>query len=157
MNHIFKSPIGWLEIESSGESITKISFSNKKPKKTSCTSTLLKDAERELTEYFKGRRKKFSIVLSTKGTPFQQSVWKAIKKIPYGKTVSYKDIAEKAGNPKACRAVGQACRKNPIAIMIPCHRVIGTDGKLAGYSSGPFRGLRGAAKKRWLINHETKP
>ena len=97
---------------------------------------LLRQAADQLEEYFAGRRQTFELPLSTQGTPFQKSVWAALMDIPYGQTRSYKDIASAVGNPKACRAVGMANNKNPIAIIIPCHRVIGADGSLVGYGSG---------------------
>ena len=93
-------------------------------------------AKRELKEYFSGKRKKFSVPLNAQGTAFQKSVWNQLSKIPYGKTVSYRDIAIKIKNKKAVRAVGTANGKNPFCIIIPCHRVIAADGSLGGYSGG---------------------
>lgn len=90
----------------------------------------------QLEEYFCGNRKTFSIPLAPKGTDFQMKVYKALCDILYGETISYKQLAEKIGNPKACRAVGNANNKNPIVIIIPCHRVIGSNGDLVGYASG---------------------
>jgi len=97
---------------------------------------LLKQAIAQLKEYFAGARKTFDVPLSFKGTPFQAKDWKALLTIPYGETRSYKQIAELIGSPKACRAVGLANNRNPISIIIPCHRVIGSDGKLVGYGGG---------------------
>jgi len=97
---------------------------------------LLKEAHKQIAEYLKGQRKSFDLPLSPSGTEFQQKVWKALTSIPYGTTVSYKDIAGKIGNEKACRAVGMANNRNPIALIIPCHRVIGKNGKLIGYGGG---------------------
>lgn len=97
---------------------------------------LIRKAAKQLNEYLAGKRKAFDLPLEPEGTPFQKAVWKALTGIPYGSTRTYKDIAESIGNPKACRAVGMANNKNPIAILIPCHRVIGTDGKLVGYAGG---------------------
>lgn len=97
---------------------------------------LFKQCYKELVEYFTSGRKKFTFKIKLVGTEFQKKVWQALSKIPYGKTVSYKDIAEKINNPKAVRAVGLANKNNPLPIVIPCHRVIGKNGKLAGYSSG---------------------
>lgn len=91
---------------------------------------------RELTEYFLGKRKQFTVPLHLVGTEFQKKVWRALLEVPYGKTVTYKDIAKKIGNPKALRAVGMANNKNKIPIIVPCHRVIGSDGKLTGYAAG---------------------
>lgn len=94
------------------------------------------EAERQLESYFSGRLKSFDLKLASKGTDFQKSVWKALCEIPYGETRTYKDIAASIGKPKACRAVGLANNRNPIAIIVPCHRVIGSNGKLVGYASG---------------------
>lgn len=97
---------------------------------------LLKKAFTQLEEYFSGERKTFDLPLNPKGTDFMLKDWDALQTIPYGETCSYKDIAEKIGNPKACRAVGLANNRNPISIVIPCHRVIGANGKLIGYGGG---------------------
>lgn len=99
-------------------------------------TTLIKKAHNQLEEYFKGIRKTFDLPLAPKGTEFQKKVWKELLNIPYGSTCSYKDIAISIGNEKACRAVGNANNKNPIFIVIPCHRVIGANGDLVGYGSG---------------------
>ncbi|MFA9398797.1 MAG: methylated-DNA--[protein]-cysteine S-methyltransferase [Clostridiaceae bacterium] len=99
-------------------------------------TSLLKKANQELQEYFQGKRKSFSLPIKATGTEFQQKVWKELQNITYGKTSSYKEIAERIGNEKASRAVGMANNKNPIPIIIPCHRVIGTNGKLVGYAGG---------------------
>jgi methylated-DNA-[protein]-cysteine S-methyltransferase len=97
---------------------------------------LLKKAATQFVEYFGGKRKAFDLPLTLQGTDFQISVWKALQSIPAGETRSYKDVAALIGNPKACRAVGMANNRNPIAIIVPCHRVIGADGSLTGYASG---------------------
>jgi methylated-DNA-[protein]-cysteine S-methyltransferase len=97
---------------------------------------LIKKAAQQFGEYFKGKRKTFNLPLTMQGTDFQMKVWNALKKIPYGKTISYGELAAMIGNPKACRAVGMANHNNPIAIIIPCHRVIGHDGSLTGYGGG---------------------
>ncbi len=97
---------------------------------------LLRKAEKELKEYFAGRRKAFTMPMAPEGTAFQQSVWKALLEIPYGETLSYGEVARRIGNPKAARAVGMANHQNPLPIFYPCHRVIGADGKLVGYGSG---------------------
>ena len=101
-----------------------------------CETELIKQAKKQLFEYFEGKRKNFDLPLLKEGTPFQISVWSALEKIPYGETHSYKDIAIAIDNPKAVRAVGMANNRNKIAIFIPCHRVIGADGKLVGYGGG---------------------
>ena len=97
---------------------------------------LIKEAYRQLSEYLKGERRKFDLPLKPRGTDFQKRVWRALCDIPYGETRSYKQIAEAIGNPKAVRAVGMANNRNPITIVVPCHRVIGADGKLVGYGGG---------------------
>ncbi len=97
---------------------------------------LLRQAARQLEEYFAGRRKVFDLPLNPQGTPFQQKVWRALCAVPYGQTASYGRIAAAVGSPKACRAVGMANHANPIAIFIPCHRIIGSDGSLTGYGGG---------------------
>lgn len=103
----------------------------------------------EIKEYLEGKRKTFDVPLAPKGTAFQQKVWNALRTIPYGETRSYSEIAEMIGNPKACRAVGMANNKNPIIIMIPCHRVIGKNGSLVGYACG-------LEKKEYLLNLEAQ-
>lgn len=97
---------------------------------------ILNQTQMELQEYFAGKRKEFTVPVRLKGTSFQQEVWKALQKIPYGETRSYGQIAEMIGNPKACRAVGGANNRNPVMIIIPCHRVIGADGSLVGFGGG---------------------
>jgi len=97
---------------------------------------LIKRMAEEIEEYFAGKRRSFDIPLSMSGTDFQRSVWKALQTIPFGETRSYKDIATQIGNPKACRAVGMANNRNPVAIVVPCHRVIGQDGSMTGYAGG---------------------
>ena len=97
---------------------------------------LLRQAAAELTAYFAGQLRQFTVPLAPKGTPFQQKVWAALREIPYGETRSYKEIAAMVGNEKACRAVGMANNRNPLPIFIPCHRVVGANGKLVGYAGG---------------------
>ena len=99
-------------------------------------TTLIKKAYLQLTEYLNGERRTFDLPLNPQGTDFQKRVWKALCEIPYGETRSYKQIAEAIGNPKAVRAVGMANNRNPLLIVVPCHRVIGSDGKLVGYAAG---------------------
>lgn len=99
-------------------------------------TALIKRAYEELMEYFSGNRRTFDLPLHAEGTEFQMQVWNALREIPYGETCSYKEIAIKTGRPKACRAVGGACHRNPILIMVPCHRVIGTNGSMTGFGGG---------------------
>lgn len=108
-------------------------FNNESLKKQ---NIILKNTVTQLDEYFQGKRKSFELPIKLNGTEFQQKVWQNLQKIPYGKTISYKQLADMCGNPKASRAVGMANNKNPIAIIVPCHRVIGTNGKLTGYAGG---------------------
>ncbi len=107
------------------------------------------DSVRQLREYFSGSRHEFEIPLAPHGTEFQRRVWAALRDIPYARTVSYGDIAREIGNPKGVRAVGMANGRNPISIIVPCHRVIGADGSLTGYGGGMDR-------KKWLLAHESK-
>lgn len=110
---------------------------------------LLLEGERQLQEYFRGERQAFDLPLDAAGTPFQLKVWEALRQIPYGETCSYKDVAIAVENPKGVRAIGMANNRNPIAIITPCHRVIGTNGKLVGYAGGLHL-------KEYLLSHETK-
>ncbi len=107
----------------------------------------LKDAVKQLQEYFEGKRTMFNFPINPKGTDFQQKVWKALLEIPYGKTTSYLELSKKLGDVKAIRAVASANGKNPLWIVVPCHRVIGSDGSLTGYAGGLWR-------KKWLLEHE---
>ena len=133
---ILPSPVGPLEIVSDGTAITQISFATKKTKSTGRETKHLGLLAKELAEYFAGKRTTFSVPLNAEGTPFQQSVWRAMSKIPYGQTLSYGEIAKKIGKPNALRAVGTACGKNPIVIVLPCHRVTAASGGIGGYSGG---------------------
>ena len=112
-----------------------------------CETSLMKEAYRQLSEYLQGERKTFDLPLRMKGTAFQQNVWRALLEIPYGETRSYKQIAEAIGNPKAVRAVGMANNRNPLLVVVPCHRVIGANGKLIGYAAG-------IEKKEFLLRLE---
>ncbi|MBR0597725.1 methylated-DNA--[protein]-cysteine S-methyltransferase [Sinanaerobacter chloroacetimidivorans] len=137
--YYYDTPIGRLGIAEENGSITNLYFHGENIPEQDYQlneTPLLKDAGRQLEEYFAGTRKDFSLPLAPKGTNFMSEVWEALKRIPYGETRSYKDIAEEVGNAKACRAVGMANNRNPIAIFIPCHRVIGTNGSLIGYGGG---------------------
>lgn len=133
-----ESPVGTLLLLEDGKGICGIHFSTADvPECAAMTSTkLLEDAKTQLQEYFSGQRKEFTLPLSMKGTEFQKRVWSALQRIPYGETRSYKEIAEMAGCPKGFRAVGMANNRNPVAIVVPCHRVIGADGSLVGYGGG---------------------
>lgn len=140
------TPVGKMFLSSDGENITELKFG-------SCgedfPDAVTKKARAELEEYFAGTRKSFSVALKPKGTAFQKSVWAALCEIPYGKMASYGEIAEKIGNKKACRAVGMANNLNPIAIIIPCHRIVGANGALTGYAGG-------LDKKEFLLKLEAQ-
>jgi methylated-DNA-[protein]-cysteine S-methyltransferase len=141
------SPIGPLEVSGTSQGIVSVTFVKRKLPNDRTLPECVKKGIQQLDEYFKGARKSFSLKLIPQGTPFQKLVWRRLKRIPYGKLVSYGDVARAISNPQAYRAVGNANNKNPIAIIIPCHRVVGSDGKLVGYGSGIWR-------KEWLLNHE---
>ena len=155
----YQSPIGIMEIACTYNTILSIKFinnidSNKDvdsyenpciSRCTACTCECIK----QLNEYFKGKRKKFMLDIKPGGTDFQKKVWAALMEIPYGDTSSYGKIAEKIGNKKAARAVGNANKHNPVYIIVPCHRVIGSNGNLSGYGEGEWR-------KEWLLDHERK-
>ena len=134
MNSIIKTPIGNIEITEDNGKIISI----KKTEKNiiSTDNKILLQAEKELEEYFDGKRKKFTLPLDLRGTDFQLRVWNVLRKIPYGETRSYKEVALAAGNEKASRAVGMANNKNPILIVVPCHRVIGSNGAMTGFACG---------------------
>ncbi len=133
----YDSDIGKIGIAEDDSFITNVFFENGNLNDFIINETpLIKEAHKQIEEYLKGERKSFDLPIFPSGTEFQQRVWNALKNIPYGKTVSYKDIAIEIGNEKACRAVGMANNRNPISIIIPCHRVIGKNGKLVGYGGG---------------------
>lgn len=135
--YYYDTNIGKIGIVENGKSITHVEFMDIGLKDINIIeTTLIKEAFKQLNEYINGERKLFDLPLDPQGTQFQMKVWKALQEIPYGATCSYKEIAEKVGNVKACRAVGMANNRNPIAIIIPCHRVIGANGKLVGYGGG---------------------
>ena len=125
-------------IAEEGEHLTHLFFGNEKSPENAVEkwTPFLRKVAKEIEEYLSGKRKKFDIPLKLRGTDFQLSVWHALLTIPYGETRSYRDIAEQVGNARACRAVGMANNRNPIAIIVPCHRVIGADGSLIGFGGG---------------------
>lgn len=143
-----KTPVGILEIKGDAEGLASVLFkdsenvevSEKIPKE-------LKEAIHQLQEYFEGNRKQFNLKLSPEGTDFQKKVWKQLEEIPFGKTTTYQQMANQLGDPKVIRAAASANGKNPISIIIPCHRVIGSDGSLTGYAGGLHR-------KKWLLEFE---
>ena len=131
----YKSPIGFLEIICENNFLISLQLV-KNIGKSSIETDFTKNIKMQLAEYFSGKRKNFDIKISPKGTTFQRLVWNELLKIPYGKTKSYSEIAENIGNKNAQRAVGNACNKNPIMIIIPCHRVIAKDGNIGGFACG---------------------
>jgi methylated-DNA-[protein]-cysteine S-methyltransferase len=144
------SPIGRLTIFADGEGITEIRFPNNSavlPTQSVHKNKWLNQAVEQLSAYFDGRLKSFDLPLSLDGTSFQQGVWAQLQKVAHGTTASYGQIARDLGKPKAARAVGMANNKNRIPIIIPCHRVIGSDGSLTGFAGG-------LDTKRWLLRHE---
>ncbi|MBS9803846.1 methylated-DNA--[protein]-cysteine S-methyltransferase [Bacillus toyonensis] len=141
----YESELGLLEIKANQEGITSVIFVDERQEENK--NEIIEQCINELDEYFKGKRKEFTVPLSAEGTAFQKNVWDALYTIPYGVSTSYLDIAEKVGNTKAVRAIGGANSRNPISIIVPCHRVIGKSGKLVGYAGGLWR-------KEWLLKHE---
>lgn len=141
----YDSPIGLIKITANENAITGLDFVYKKTKEEE--NELIIICKKQLDEYFKGERIEFDLDIHLNGTEFQVAVWNELKKIPYGEKRSYKDIARAIGNEKAVRAVGGANNKNKIAIIVPCHRVVGSDGSLTGYAGGLWR-------KQWLLEHE---
>lgn len=134
-NTYYLSPIGRLYLEDDGEALTAL-YIDPSGDKQEKDSPVLKETIRQLDEYFKSTRKTFTIPVHFNGTEFQNKVWKALLDIPYGETCCYADVAERIGNPKACRAIGGAVNKNPVMIIVPCHRVIGKNGSLVGFGAG---------------------
>ncbi len=146
-----KTPLGIAKIIGDKNGIQSISVTDdvKIPKDIIKTvPAYLQTCIDQLNEYFNGTRKEFELQLNPQGTAFQRSVWEELRTIPYGKTKTYLEQSKRLGNPKAVRAVASANGKNPIWIVIPCHRVLGTDGSLTGYAGGLWR-------KKWLLDHES--
>lgn len=142
------SPLGVTKIEGDVDGIMSISVLNSNEKLTDIIPELLQDCVYQLNEYFEGKRQTFSLKLNPQGTDFQQKVWDALQTIPYGTTTTYLKLSQQLGDVKAIRAVANANGKNPLWIVIPCHRVIGSDGSLTGYTGGLHR-------KQWLLEHES--
>jgi len=143
-----KTPIGTARIVGNQEGINEISVLNEELDSSEHVPEVLLECVQQLTDYFNGERTVFSVQLDPKGTEFQKKVWDELLTIPFGKRTTYMKQTLKLGNEKAIRAVASANGKNPIWIIIPCHRVVGTDGSLTGYASGLWR-------KRWLLEHES--
>lgn len=143
-----QTPLGSARIKGDEDGIQSIEVLDESTEETTNFPEALKEAATQLEEYFQGSRTRFSFKLNPSGTDFQKKVWQALLEIPYGRTLSYLELAKRLGDAKAIRAVAAANGKNPIWIAIPCHRVIGSDGSLTGYAGGLHR-------KKWLLNHES--
>ncbi len=142
------TPIGNLQLEGTADGLTAVRFTGQSPNETHPIPESLKEAVFQLQEYFKGERTQFELKLDPGGTDFQKKVWQKLQQISFGKTASYQEMANMLGDPKVIRAAAAANGKNPIAVIIPCHRVIGSDGSLTGYAGGLHR-------KKWLLGHES--
>ena len=159
IKELYSSPIGELEICSTSNGIVGINFASLiRTENIGKSASNIGESDndnkshsaitsQQLDEYFSGKRQEFKVDIELNGTDFQKKVWKAILEIPHGETLTYSQIAKKIGKPNAARAVGMACNKNPLLLVIPCHRVIGANGVLTGYAGGLI-------KKQWLLEHE---
>jgi len=144
-----ESPVGWLGVETVDESLIGLSVHQQRDGRSERPSALTVEVVRQLKEYFWGERKRFSIPLDQSlGTPFQIEIWREMERIPFAETVSYGELAERIGRPKAARAVGQACHRNPWPLVLPCHRVVARQGE-GGYALG-------LTSKRFLLAHERR-
>ncbi|MCK0144208.1 methylated-DNA--[protein]-cysteine S-methyltransferase [Arenibacter sp. F26102] len=145
---IVNTPLGITKIEGDENGLISITVFDSEEKVSDIIPEVLEDAVYQLEEYFEGSRTEFSLTLNPEGTDFQIKVWQALQQIPYGKTVSYLELSKTLGDVKAIRAVAAANGRNPLWIVVPCHRVIGSDGSLTGYAGGIHR-------KKWLLEHES--
>lgn len=143
-----ESPLGWLKIITDDSSLLELEFMTEQPGDPK-ENVISKKAKKQLESYFSGNINAFNVPLNPQGTAFQQKVWKLVEEVPFGQTTSYQAISKKYGDVKAIRAVGGANGKNPIPVIIPCHRIVGSSGNLVGYSGGLWR-------KEWLLAHEAK-
>ena len=142
------SPLGSLLLEGDADGIQKLSVVEDPQDPSAEIPAELQSAAQQIHEYFQGQRSSFDLKLNPQGTSFQKQVWTQLVEIPFGKTATYMDMAKRLGDPKSIRAAASANGKNPIMIIIPCHRVIGSDGSLTGYAGGLWR-------KKWLLEHES--
>lgn len=147
----YQSPVGLLKIGATDHVINQVLFVNENEEITPVRelSTLLQQCIEQLIEYFNGARQVFDLPVYQEGTPFQNSVWSELLNIKFGRTISYLDLAKRLGDPKVIRAAASSNGKNNICIIVPCHRVVGTNNSLIGYSGG-------LPRKKWLLNHENK-
>ena len=146
---IIETPLGYTKVIGDENGIASVSILDTQEDQSEIIPESLLDCVTQLRAYFKKERKIFDLKLNPEGTIFQKKVWKQLKTIPFGKTISYLELSKLIGNVKAIRAVANANGKNPLWIIVPCHRVIGSDGSLTGYAGGLHR-------KQWLLNHESK-
>ncbi|SEL87546.1 methylated-DNA-[protein]-cysteine S-methyltransferase [Maribacter orientalis] len=142
------TPLGVAKITGSSEGLSSVIVLDSEEPLTDVIPESLEDAVYQLNEYFEGIRTEFQLDLNPEGTEFQKKVWSELQNIPYGRTASYMELSKLIGDPKAIRAVGAANGRNPLWIVVPCHRVIGSDGSLTGYAGGLHR-------KKWLLDHES--
>ena len=145
--NVIDSPIGKIAIFAENEKIIRLDLDTKEKADSVITEKVLLKAEKQLFEYFSGSRKIFDLEFEFFGTDFQKAVWNELLKIPFGKTKTYGEVAKAIQKPKAARAVGSACGKNPLPIIVPCHRVLGECGKIGGFAFG-------TETKEWLLSHE---
>jgi methylated-DNA-[protein]-cysteine S-methyltransferase len=145
-----KTPLGSCLIEGDANGVSKIWVLDEDAPVSDVIPPSLQEAASQLKDYFSGNRNTFDLKINPHGTEFQKKVWQALLEIPFGKTMSYHQLSVKLGDVKAIRAVASANGRNPLWIVVPCHRVIGSDGSLTGYAGGLWR-------KKWLLEHETPP
>ena len=146
---ILDTPLGFAKIVGDSEGVSEVSILNSEAQESQNIPESLNNCVQQLQEYFRSERQEFDLKLNPKGSNFQKTVWEALLNIPFGRTRSYMELSKKLGDPKAIRAVANANGKNPIWIIIPCHRIIGSDGSLTGYAGGLHR-------KQWLLEHENQ-
>jgi len=142
------TPLGSAKLEGDENGLNSVTVLEQDEPESEIIPEVLVDAVYQMNEYFEGKRQNFDLLLNPEGTEFQKKVWSLLSEIPYGKTISYLELSRKFGDDKAIRAVAAANGKNPLWIIIPCHRVIGSDGSLTGYAGGLHR-------KKWLLNQES--
>ena len=145
---VINTPLGFAKLEGDGAGISSLTILNNEAEVSKIIPETLEDAACQIDEYFKGERTQFSLKLNAHGTKFQKRVWNKLLTIPYGKTTSYLELSKKLGDVKAIRAVASANGKNPLWIIVPCHRIIGSVGSLTGYAGG-------LSRKQWLLEHES--
>lgn len=145
---IINTPLGFTQITGYDDGIASVIVLNSEEKETDIIPVELEDCALQLQEYFEGTRNQFDLKLNPEGTEFQKKVWNQLQTIPFGKTISYLELSQQLGDTKAIRAVANANGKNPLWIIVPCHRVIGSNGSLTGYAGGLQR-------KKWLLEHES--